>query len=162
MLARGYISDNCHLPDAEFQQIVAGMRRLKTVCDEHTTASAANNMASMQEIDKAVLQLDKNCRKKLTKTIETNNDVPPPGLGVPPEQVILNPILLPLNAPPQCQWSIGTAVPNAGPVVQNAARPMHLGQPKTYLLPRRIPKRRTIPHPQARRSPKLRTMVPGR
>ena len=29
MLARGYISDNAHFPDAEFQQIVAGMRRLK-------------------------------------------------------------------------------------------------------------------------------------
>ena len=30
-------------------------------------------------------------------------------------------MLLPLNAPPQCQWSIATAVvPNAGPVGQNA------------------------------------------
>jgi len=60
MLARGYISDNWHFPDAEFQQIVAGMRRLKPACDELATASAANNMASMQEIDKAVLQLVKD------------------------------------------------------------------------------------------------------
>jgi len=57
---------------------------------------------------------------KLTKTIETNNHVPPPGPGVPPAQVILNPILVALNALPQCQWSIATHVPNAGPVVQNA------------------------------------------
>jgi len=162
MLARGYISDNWHFPDAEFQQIVAAMRILKPACDELATASAANNMASMQEIDEAVLQLVMNCGKKLTKTIETNNHVPPPGPGVPPAQVILNPILLPLNAPPPCQWRIATAVPNAGPVVQNASGPMLLGQPKPYLLPRRIPKGRTIPHPQAPRSPKLRTMVPGR
>jgi len=29
MLAMGYISDKAHFPDTEFQQIVAGMRRLK-------------------------------------------------------------------------------------------------------------------------------------
>ena len=100
MLASGYISDNWHFPDAQFHQIVAGMRRLKPACDELPTASAANNMASMQEIDKAVLQLVTDCGKKLTKTIETNNHLPPAGPGVPPAQVILNPILLPLNAPP--------------------------------------------------------------
>jgi len=96
------------------------MRRLKPGSDEHATASAANNIASMQEIDEAVLQLVKDCGTRLTKTIETNNHVPPPGPGVPPAQVILNPISLPLNAPPQCQWSIATAVPNTGPVFQNA------------------------------------------
>ena len=47
MLARGYISDNWHFPDAEFQQIVEGMRRLKPACDELAIVSAANNMASM-------------------------------------------------------------------------------------------------------------------
>jgi len=102
-------------------QIVEGMRRLKPACDEHATASAANNMASMQEIDEAVLQLVKNCGKKPANTIRTNNHVPPPGPGVPPAPVIVRPMLLPLNTPPQCQWSIATAVvPNAGPVGQNA------------------------------------------
>jgi len=96
------------------------MRRLKPACDEHATASAANNIASMQEIDEAVLQLVKDCGNKLANTIRTNNQVPPPGPGVPPAQVIVRLILLPLNAPPQCQWSIATAVvPNAGPVGQN-------------------------------------------
>jgi len=103
MLARGYISDNWHFPDAEFQQIVEGMRRLKPACDELATASAANNMASMQEIDEAVLQLVKDCGKKLANTIRTNNHVPPPGPGVPPAQVIVRPMLLPLNVSPQCQ-----------------------------------------------------------
>jgi len=75
----------------------------------------------MQEIDEAVLQLVKDCGKKLANTIWTNNHVPPPGPGVPPAQVIMRPMLLPLNAPPQCQWSIATAVvPNAGPVGENA------------------------------------------
>jgi len=56
MLARGYISDNWHFPDAKFQQIVTGMRRLKPGWDELAIESAANNMASMQEIDEAVHQ----------------------------------------------------------------------------------------------------------
>jgi len=121
MLAWGYISDNWHFPDAEFQQIVGGMRRLKPASDELATASAANNIASMQEIDEAVLQWVKDCGKKLANTIRTNNHVPAPGPGVPPAHVIVWPMLLPLNAPPQCQWSIATAVvPNAGPVGQNA------------------------------------------
>jgi len=122
MFVRGYISDNWHFPDAEFQQIVEGMRRLNPACDELATASAANNMASMQAIDEAsVVQLVKDCGKKLPNTIRTNNHVPQPGPGVHPAQVIVWPMLLPLNAPPQCQWSIATAVvPNAGPVGQNA------------------------------------------
>jgi len=121
MLARGYISDNWHFPEAEFQQIVEGMRRLQPTCDELATASAANNMASMQEIDEAVRQLVKDCGKKLANTIRTNNHVPPPCPGVPPAQDIVRPMLLTLNAPPPCQWSIATAVvPNAGPVGQNA------------------------------------------
>jgi len=164
------------------------MRRLKPACDELATASAANNMAGMQEIDEAVLQLVKDCGKKLANTIRTNNHVPPPGPGVPPAQVIVWLILLPLNAPPQCQWSIATAVvPNPSPVVQMLRRPMLLGQPttcllprripklrtlpyyptlanapgqpKTYLLPRRIPKLRTLLHPQARPIPKLRMIL---
>jgi len=38
-------------------------------------------------------------------------------------------------------------------------RPMLLGQPKTYQLPRPISKRTTILHPQARRIPNLRTIL---
>jgi len=57
MLGRGYISDNWHFSDTAFQQIVAGMRKLKPACDELATASAANNMGSMEEIDETVLQL---------------------------------------------------------------------------------------------------------
>jgi len=103
MLSTGYISDNWHLPKAEFHQMVTSMRQLKPACDERATPSAANHMASMQEIDKGVLQLVKYCGKKLTKTIKTNNHVPQPGPGVPHAQVIPDPLLLPLNAPPQFQ-----------------------------------------------------------
>ena len=122
MLARGYIADNSQFPDAEFQQIVGGITRLQPACDELATASAVNNMPSMQEIDEAFLQLVKNCGKKLAHPIKTTKKVPP-GPGVPPRQVIVNPMRLPLNAPAQCQWRIATAVPNGGPVVQNAPGP---------------------------------------
>ena len=37
MLARRYISDTWHFQDAEFQQIVEGMRRLKPAWDELAT-----------------------------------------------------------------------------------------------------------------------------
>jgi len=95
---------------------------LKPACDELATASAANNMASMQEINEAILQFVKDCGKKLAKTIRTNNHVPPPSPGIPPAQGIVRPMLLPLNAPPQCQWSFAMpVVQNAGPVGQNAA-----------------------------------------
>ena len=104
-------------------------------------------MASMQEIAEVVLQLVKDCGKKLTKTIETNNHVPPPGPGVPPAQVILNPILLPLNAPPQCQWSIATAVPNAGPVVQNAPQANGPGPAQNVPAPPANPQAQNNPPP---------------
>jgi hypothetical protein len=155
MLARGYITDNSQFPDAEFQQIVGGMRRLKPACDELATASAVNNMPSMQEIDEAVLQLVKDCGKKLAHTIKTTKKVPP-GPGVPPGQVIVNPVLLPLNAPAQCQWSIATAVPNGGPVVQNAPGPAQNApappanpQAQNNPPPPAIPQAQLIPHPPA-------------
>jgi len=133
--------------------------------------------------------------------------MPPPGSGVPPAQVIVRQMLLPLNAPPQCQWSIATAVvlnagpvgqnaplanapgpaqkvpappanpqaqniaalPNAGPFGQNAplANPPGPAQKvpappagaKPYLLARRIPKLRTLPHPEAPPIPKLITIL---
>jgi len=160
MLARGYISDNAHFPDTEFQQIVAGMSRLKPACDELATASAANNMASMQAIDKGVLQLVKDCGKKLTKTIRTNNDVPPPCPGVPPAQVIVNPILLPLHALPQCQWSIATAVPNAGPVGQNAPQANAPGPAQNVPAPPVNPQAQNNPPPPGPANPQAQNHPP--
>jgi len=155
MLARGYITDNSQFPEAEFQQIVGGMRRVKPACDELATASAVNNMPSMQEIDKAVLQLVKDCGKKLTHTIKTTRKVPP-GPRVHPGQVIVNPVLLRLNARAQCQWSIATAVPNGGPVVhnhsgpaQNTPAPPAIPQAQNNPPPPAIPQAQLIPHPPA-------------
>jgi len=161
MLARGYISDNWHFPDAEFQQIVTGMGRLKPACDELATASAANNMASMQEIDEGVLQLVNDSRKKLTKTIETNNHVPPPGPGIPPAQVILNPILLLRHAPPQCQWSIAIAVLNAGPVVQNARQANAPGRAQNVPAPAANPQPQNNPPPPGPAIPQAQNNGPG-
>jgi len=57
MLVRGYQTELHHFPDAEFLQIVAGFRQLRHSCDELATASAANDIPGMQEVDKAVVQL---------------------------------------------------------------------------------------------------------
>jgi len=63
MLARGYETDLHHFPDAEFLQIVAGFRQLRPACDELATASAANDIPDMQEVDEAVVQLVKDFGK---------------------------------------------------------------------------------------------------
>jgi len=47
MLVRGYQTDLHHFPDAEFLQIVAGLRHLRPACDELATASATNDIAGM-------------------------------------------------------------------------------------------------------------------
>jgi len=64
MLARRYQTELHQFPDAEFLQIVAGFRQLRPACDELATASAANDIPGMQEVDVAVVQLVKDCGKK--------------------------------------------------------------------------------------------------
>jgi len=102
MLARNY-ADIKTFPDADFQPIVAGMRRLLPACDALATASAANNIRLMQEIDEGVVQLVKDCGKKLTNTLGKQvSGAPPPGNpGVLPVQVIIRGTLLPPGAPAQ-------------------------------------------------------------
>jgi len=150
MLARGYITDNSQFPDAEFQQIVGGMRRLKPACDEHTTVSAVNNMPSMQEIDEAVLQLVKDCGKKLAHTIKPTKKVPP-GSGVPPGKSLCT----------RCYYGSTLQLSVSGVLQQRYRTVAQLSkmlqaQPKTHLLPWRIPNflnLTRILHP--RRFPKL-------
>ena len=103
MLARNY-DEIYQFPDAEFQQIVAGMRRLLPVCDAGATASAVNNIRLLQEIDEGVVQLVKDCGKKLTNTLgrEVRGAPGPGNPGDPPEQVIVHGAILPLGAP--AQW----------------------------------------------------------
>jgi len=120
MLARGYQTDLHHFPDAEFLQIVASFRQLRPTCDELATASAANDIPGMQEVDEAVVQLVKDCGKKLTNTINLKDEPCPQVPGVPPAQVIVPNILLPANAPPGSQWGLATAVQNAGAGAPNA------------------------------------------
>jgi len=103
MLARGYQTDLHHFPDAKFLQIVAGFQQLRTACDELATTSAANDIPGIQEVDEAVVQLVKDCGKKLTNTINLKNKPFPQVPGVPPAQVIVPNILLPANAPPGSQ-----------------------------------------------------------
>ena len=98
MLAKNY-DDVYQFPDAEFQQIVTGMRRLLHVRDALATASAANNIRLLQQIDKGVVQLVKECGKKLTNTLGKRvQGAPRPGNpGVPPVQVNVRGAILPLD-----------------------------------------------------------------
>jgi len=109
-----------HFPDTSFLQIVAGFRQLRAACDELATASAANDIPGIQEVDEAVVQLVKDCGKKLTNTINLKNKTFPQVPGVPPAQVIVPNILLPANAPPGSQWGLAIAVQNAGAGAPNA------------------------------------------
>ena len=128
MLARNY-ADIYQFPDTEFQQIIAGMRRLLPVCDALATASAANNIRLLKKIDEGVVQLVKNCGKKLTNTQEKQvRGAPRPGNpGVPPVQVIVRGAILPLGAP--AQWGPARAGPNAGLIPQNPPLASNQAQP---------------------------------
>ena len=78
-------------PDADFQAIVAGMRRLSPACNELATASAANNLARIEDIDEAVVHLVKDCVTKLFNTINTQGPTTAQGHpGVPFAQVIVS------------------------------------------------------------------------
>ena len=127
MLERNH-ADIHMFPDAEFQQIVAGMRRLLPVCNSLATASAANNIHLMQEIDEGVIQLVKNCGK-LTNTLGKRvPGAPRPGNpGVLPAQVIVCGTILPPGAPAQPRPA--TAGPNAGLIPQNAHPANNLQRP---------------------------------
>ena len=121
IIARNYVpgARAAIYPDADFQPIVAGMRRLSPACDGLATASAAGNVARMQDIDEAVVYLVKDCVNKLFNTTKTRG---PPAVqgqpGVPFVQIMVPGIFLSTNAP--AQWGLATALPNVAPVPQNA------------------------------------------
>ena len=102
MLARNY-ADIHKFPDAEFRQIVAGMRRLLPVSNVLATVSAANNIHLMQEIEEGVIQLVRVCGKKLTNTLgkRVAGTAPPGNPGVLPAQVIVLGTILPPGVPAQ-------------------------------------------------------------
>jgi len=58
------------------------------VCDQLTTESSANNVARMQAAEEAILELVKNCMRKLTTTMNHHlqgvaKGQPAPALGQP-------------------------------------------------------------------------------
>jgi len=129
----------------EFQQVVAGMRRLPPACNELATESAANNVALMREADEAIVQPVKDCMSKLTTTMTKQLQVvtkaqPAPALGqpgVPTAQVIVPPLLLPLGAP--IQWGPATADPNPAPVPQNALPAINQPPGQGQFIPDAVP-----------------------
>jgi len=129
----------------EFQQIVAGMRRLRPGCDQLVTESAANNVASMREADEAIVQLVKDCMSKLTTTMNKELQVvakglPAPALGqpgVPTAQVIVPQLVLPQGAP--IQWGLATPDLNPPPIPQNALTAINQPQAHGQGIPGAVP-----------------------
>ena len=120
-------------PEADFYPIVEVMRRLRPACDTLATASAANNVIGMQQVDDAVVQIGKDCGRKLMNTLANRAaaqlrgaQVAPLGQpGVPPAQVIIPNLLLPTNR--QAQW--GPPLPVQVAVVQQPAQVAVVQQP---------------------------------
>jgi len=113
MIARNFVpgATAMNYPDANFQPIFAGMRRLRPVCYQLARASAANNQQRMQDIDEAVVHIVKDCARKLFNTWMTHPHAPPQGQpGVCFAQVIVPGVLLSTNNP--AQWGLATALPN--------------------------------------------------
>jgi len=147
----------------KFEQIVAGIWRLRPACDQLATESAANNVARMREADEAIVQLVKDCMSKLTTTMNKQLQVvakgqPAPALGqpgVPTAQVIVTPLLLPLGAP--IQGDLATADPNPAPVPQNALPAINQPQLQAQVIPGAVPAQAQVvppvvpgqPQPQA-------------
>jgi len=111
-LARGNLTDLHHLPDIEFQERVAGFRRLSPACDQLTRTSSANNFHCMQDADKAVVQLLNEYCMKWTNIIKRPDRRCPQVLGVPPAQLPVPDLLLSADAPPATQWGLATPLPN--------------------------------------------------
>ena len=172
MIARNYVPGGraAVYPDADFQPIVAGMRRLRPACDELATASAAGDVARMQDIDEAVVHLVKDCVVKLFNTIKTRGPAAVQGQpGVPFAQIIVPGVLLSTNIP--AQWGLATAVPNVALVPQNAppgnAPPAPPGNNQAPAPPPPLPPRRNqapaqLPPPPPRRNQAQPPIVPPR
>ena len=143
-LARNF-TPLANFPISDFQQIVAGMRSLLPQCDQLATASAANNVVNMQQVDEGVVQLVKDCIDKLTTTLNWRSQKAANGHvlgpigqpGLPPAQLIVPALLLPLGAP--VQWGPTTADPNPAPVPQNALPAINQPQAQGQVVPDIVP-----------------------
>jgi len=92
IMARNFVpgATAMNYPDANFQPIFASRRRLGPVCDQLATASAANNQQRIQDIDEVVIDIVKDCARKLFNTWMTHPHAPRQGQpGAPFAQVIV-------------------------------------------------------------------------
>ena len=71
MTARNFVVGNdkpSSYPHKDFLPIYTGLRPLLPACDLITTAVAANNLADKTDIEEVLLDLIKDCVKKLQDT----------------------------------------------------------------------------------------------
>ena len=167
LLARNF-TPLANFPIADFQEIVAGMRRLLPACDRLATASAANNVHNMQQADEGIVQLVKDCIDKLITTmnrraqkVANGQAVPPIGQpGVPPAQLNVSALLLPPGGP--AQWGPAMADPNPAPFPQNALPPINQPQAQGQVVPGVVPAQAQPPINQPQAQPQAQPLVdPG-
>jgi len=119
MTARNLVLSNdkpANYPDADFLPIYTGMRALLPACDLIATAGAANNQAYIMDVEEVVVDLIKDCVKKLEDTKRrTNGVLVNPWLV--PAQMTLDSTVLPLGAP--VLWGSATDIPNLGQLPQS-------------------------------------------
>ena len=140
LLARN-ITPLANFPIADFQEIIAGIRRLLPTCDQLATAPAANNVHNMQQADEGIVQLVNNCIEKLitilnrcTQKVANGQAVAPIGQpGVHPAQLNISALLLPPSA--QAQWGPAMADLNPAPVPQNALLVINQQQIQGQVVP---------------------------
>jgi len=129
----------------EFLPIVPRIRRLRPACDHLARESAANNVGHMGEADEAIVQLVKNCMRKMTTTMDKQLQIvakgqPAPALGqpgLPTAQVMVPPLLLPRGAP--IQGGPATAELNPAPFPQNALPAINQQQAQGPVIPGAVP-----------------------
>jgi len=92
--------------DADFLPIYTGMKALLPACDLIATTVAANNQAHVTDVEEVLVDLIKDCVKKLQDTNKrTNGVLANPWLA--PAQVTLDPTLLLPGAPFLCGSATG-------------------------------------------------------
>jgi len=102
-------------PDADFLLMYTEMSALLPTCDLIATAVAANNQAYIMNVEERLVDLIKDCGKKLQDTKKRANCVlANPGLAL--AQVTLDATLLPPGAP--VLWGSATLLPNPGQLPQ--------------------------------------------
>lgn len=141
MSARNFTNLNT-FPDAEFHDIVLGMRRLRPGCDGLATAHAGGNTHLIRAIDESIIQLVRDIGKKFTTSLLLHPPQQPVAGGpvIAPGHLMVDPSLLPPGAPGH--WDPTMTAPPGAATASNI--PVH-SPPSQNLPPADQPVQNPLP-----------------